>query len=230
MPNLRRKPRPGHREHEVVGELVEGPLDAEVGAEGEREDARVGREVAARVVADEQDRPLLGDVAQPADLAAEAEAGQQPQAGQVARGCSRGRARRGRRPGCALATWRAAARAARPASDGPPSAGAGAVRRRRRRPRRAALTRGRRACPLRRALGGGGGAPRSCAGESTPRAGGARAPAAPSASTCGEEALQQAVGLLGALDLRARGRSRRARSARRAGSQSRDVALEGRPG
>ena len=30
---------PGHREHEVVGELVEAPLDAEVGAEGEREHA-----------------------------------------------------------------------------------------------------------------------------------------------------------------------------------------------
>jgi hypothetical protein len=65
-----------------VGELVEGPLDAEVGVEGEGEDRGVGREVAARVVADEQHRPLLGDVPQAADLAAEVEARQQPQARQ----------------------------------------------------------------------------------------------------------------------------------------------------
>ena len=82
-PNLRRKPRPGHRHDEVVGERVERALDAEVRAEREREDAAVDGEVAAGVVADQQDRPLLGDVAQPADLAAEVQARQQPQRGQA---------------------------------------------------------------------------------------------------------------------------------------------------
>ncbi len=62
-----------------MGELVEGALDAEVGREGEREDDRVRRQVAAGVVADEQDAALLGDVAQPAHLAAEVQRGQQPQ-------------------------------------------------------------------------------------------------------------------------------------------------------
>ena len=78
VPNLRSEPSAGHREHEVVGELVEGALDAEVGVEGEREDDRVGRQVAAGVVADQQHGPRVGDVAQPAYLAAEPEAGQQP--------------------------------------------------------------------------------------------------------------------------------------------------------
>ena len=66
-----------------MGELVEGALDAEVGAEGEREDRGVGRQVAAGVVADEQDRPLLGDVPQASDLAAEPEAGEQPDLDEV---------------------------------------------------------------------------------------------------------------------------------------------------
>ena len=47
---------PGHRQHEVVGQLVEGALDPEVRAEREREDDRVGSHVPARVVADEQHR------------------------------------------------------------------------------------------------------------------------------------------------------------------------------
>jgi hypothetical protein len=54
-----------------VGELVELALDAEVGREGEREHRRVRRDVAARVVADEQHRAGVGDVAEPADLAPE---------------------------------------------------------------------------------------------------------------------------------------------------------------
>ena len=62
-----------------MGELVEAPLDAEVGAEGEREHARVGREVAARVVADQQHRALLGDAVEAAHLGAEVEAGEHPQ-------------------------------------------------------------------------------------------------------------------------------------------------------
>jgi hypothetical protein len=69
-----------HGEHEVVGELVEAPLDAEVGAEGGGEDRGVRGEVAARVVADEQHRALFRDVAQAADLAAEPEAREQPHA------------------------------------------------------------------------------------------------------------------------------------------------------
>ena len=41
------------RDDEVMGQLVERPLDAEVGAEREGEYERVGRHVAAAVVADE---------------------------------------------------------------------------------------------------------------------------------------------------------------------------------
>ena len=82
-PVLAQEPQPGHREHEVVGQLVEGALHPEVGTEGEREDRRVGRQVAPRVVADEQDRPLLRDVPQAADLAAEPQAGEEPEARQA---------------------------------------------------------------------------------------------------------------------------------------------------
>ena len=83
VPYLRRhRARPGHGEHEVVRELVEAPLDAEVGAEREREDVRVGREVAARVVADQQHRALLGDVLEAANVGAEVEAREHPEAGQ----------------------------------------------------------------------------------------------------------------------------------------------------
>ncbi len=71
-----------HGEHEVVGELVEAPLDAEVGVEGEREHAGVGREVAAGVVAHHQHRALGRDALEAAHLAAEPEAREQPQAGQ----------------------------------------------------------------------------------------------------------------------------------------------------
>ena len=62
-----------------MGELVEAALDAEVGAEREREDVRVGRQVAARVVADEQDRALRRDVVEAAHVGAEVEAREQPQ-------------------------------------------------------------------------------------------------------------------------------------------------------
>jgi hypothetical protein len=40
-------PKPRHRQHEVVCELVEAALDAEVRTERQREHMRVGREVAA---------------------------------------------------------------------------------------------------------------------------------------------------------------------------------------
>ena len=65
-----------------MGQLVEAPLDAEVGVEGEREHAGVGREVAAGVVAHQQHRALGRDALEAAHLAAEPEAGEQPQAGQ----------------------------------------------------------------------------------------------------------------------------------------------------
>ena len=66
-----------------MGELVKAALDAEVGVEGEREDERVGRQVAARVVADQQHRPVLGDAPHVAHVAAEPEAGEQPDQRQV---------------------------------------------------------------------------------------------------------------------------------------------------
>ena len=85
-----------------MGQLVEGALDAEVGVEGQREDARVRGDVAPGVVADQQHRarrrgccparaPRRGTRCWPAATAAAA-----------ARGCSPGRARRGRRGGSAL--------------------------------------------------------------------------------------------------------------------------------
>jgi hypothetical protein len=66
-----------------VGELVEGAFDAEVGVEGKREEEGVGGQVAAGMIPDEERRALLGDVAQVANLAAEPEARQQPDGGQV---------------------------------------------------------------------------------------------------------------------------------------------------
>ncbi len=53
-----------------MGELVEAALDAEVRAEREREDARVRREVAAGVVADEEHAAGLRDVVEPAHAVA----------------------------------------------------------------------------------------------------------------------------------------------------------------
>ena len=66
VPNLRSQPSGRRRDDEVVGQLVEGPLDAEVRAEREGEDERVGRHVAAAVVADQQHRPLGGNPVQAA--------------------------------------------------------------------------------------------------------------------------------------------------------------------
>ena len=79
---LAQAPEAGHGEHEVVGELVEAPLHPEVGAEGEREDVRVRREVAAGVVPHQQHRPLLRDVLQAAHLGPEVEAREHPEAGE----------------------------------------------------------------------------------------------------------------------------------------------------
>ena len=78
-PVLAQEAQAGHREDQVVGELVEGALDAEVGAEGEREDGRVRGQVAAGVVAHQEHGAGLGNVAEPPDLAAEPQAGQQPE-------------------------------------------------------------------------------------------------------------------------------------------------------
>ncbi len=72
----------GHRQHQVVRELVEAALDPEVGGEREREHAGVGREVAARVVAHEEHRARGGDPVEVAHLGAEPDAREQPQAGQ----------------------------------------------------------------------------------------------------------------------------------------------------
>ena len=66
-----------------MGELVEGPLDAEVGREGERQHDHLGRHVAAGVVADQQHRPVLGHVAHVADLGPVPERRQQPGQRQV---------------------------------------------------------------------------------------------------------------------------------------------------
>jgi hypothetical protein len=65
-----------------VGELEEAPLDAEPGREREREDERVGRDVAARVVSDEQDGPVGGDLLHALHVGSEVEAREQPQARQ----------------------------------------------------------------------------------------------------------------------------------------------------
>ncbi len=77
-PEFPQRAEPWHRQHEVVRQLVEGALDPEIRVEREREDDRVGRHVAPGVIADQQDRPFVGDVAQPAHLAAVPEARQQP--------------------------------------------------------------------------------------------------------------------------------------------------------
>ena len=78
VPNLRSQPRPGRGHHEVVGELEEGAFDAEVRGEGEGEDDRVGRDVAAAVVTDQQDRLVGGYAVQTADVGPEVQRGQQP--------------------------------------------------------------------------------------------------------------------------------------------------------
>ena len=56
---------------EVVRELVERPLHAEVGAEGQREHERVRWNIATAVIADQQNRALGGDPVEPADVGAE---------------------------------------------------------------------------------------------------------------------------------------------------------------
>ena len=60
-PHAPQEAQAGRREHHVVRELVEASLDAEVGAEGDGEHAGVRRQVAARVVADHHERPVLGN-------------------------------------------------------------------------------------------------------------------------------------------------------------------------
>jgi len=66
-----------------VGELVVGPLDAEVCRESEGEDEGLGCDVAAGVVADHQGRPVLWDVAEIAHLGPEPETREQPDEGKV---------------------------------------------------------------------------------------------------------------------------------------------------
>jgi hypothetical protein len=61
-----------------VGELVEGPLDAEVGVEGEGEDDRVRGDVASGVVADQEHRTLLGNPLHVPHLAPEPDGGHEP--------------------------------------------------------------------------------------------------------------------------------------------------------
>ena len=68
----------GHGHHQFVSELVEPSLDPEVAAEGQREGDAVGAGVATRVVANEQDGPLVGDVVQTPDLGPVPQRGEQP--------------------------------------------------------------------------------------------------------------------------------------------------------
>ena len=82
-PELPQLAEPRHRQDEVVRELEERTLDAEVGVEREREHDRVRRHVAAGVIADEQHGSGLRDVAEPADLAPVPQAGGEPQHRQV---------------------------------------------------------------------------------------------------------------------------------------------------
>ena len=216
-------PGPGMETHEVVGERVERALDAEVRAEGEREDAAVDGEVAAGVVADEQDRAVLGDVAQAADLAAEVQARQQPQPRAGARGCSPGRGRRGSAVGMRSRDLPAGDAAAR--RSGRPEPPSPSVRRRRRRRRRQ--------CAFARPLPG----PR-CArsvdarvvvpaiGRNVPVALGRRGDArrralAQGASTRPKKRSSSAVDLARRARSAARGRSSRGRSARPAAASAR---------
>ena len=69
-------PREGH--HQLVGQLVEAAFDAEVAAEGQGEDDAVGAGVAARVVADEEHGPLVGNVVEPSDLGPVPQGGEEP--------------------------------------------------------------------------------------------------------------------------------------------------------
>ena len=78
-------PDAGHLEHEVVRELEELAVRAEVVRERLREDERVGDQGAARVVADEQHRPAWRDVLQPAHIGAEPDVRHDAQRGQRAR-------------------------------------------------------------------------------------------------------------------------------------------------
>jgi hypothetical protein len=68
------KSRPHH--HEVVRELVEGPIRPEVGAEREREHERVRRYVAPGVVRNQQHRTPLRDVMQTANVGPEVVGGE----------------------------------------------------------------------------------------------------------------------------------------------------------
>ncbi len=70
-------------QHEVVGELMEAALDAEVGREREREDEGVRRHVAARMVTHEQHRARRRDPLEVAYLGPEVDAGEQPEPGEL---------------------------------------------------------------------------------------------------------------------------------------------------
>ena len=71
------------RDHQVVRQLVERPLDAEIRAKGQREHERVGRHVAAAVVADQQHRAFGGNPVQARDIGPEIQRRQQPRSWQL---------------------------------------------------------------------------------------------------------------------------------------------------
>ncbi len=226
-----------------MGELVEGPLDAEVGGEGEREDDHLGGHVAAGVVADQQHRPLLGHVAEVADLGRGTRASTQPRERQVlADVVGVAVVEVGGRPSEPGAPPRRAAspatcgrrRCSPPPARARPSAGASGARAgrgRRRGPSAVAAVASRRsASPARRASVGS--AMRRCyrgpsvrlagaAGSAKRRGASARGSAAqPGRLADSISSADQAVGLLGQLDLGHVAALARAPPAARLGSAS----------
>ena len=171
----------------------------------------VGRQVAARVVADEQHRPVLGDVAQAPDLAAEVQAGQQPQPRQLLADVV----------GVALVEVGGAGSGAGPATATPRTRRVGRLRAR----PRLAPSGGRpllRACLGERLRSSRLASPSATQAAARP----ARTPARRARRRCGEEAPRAARWSARAARPGGRGRRPRARSARRSGSQSLDVAPE----
>ena len=83
VPNFRRKPRPGQLRARGCGRAGRSAARPRSTCEGEREDLVSGVRLPPEWLPTSRTGPVLGDVAQPADLAAEVEAREQPQAREV---------------------------------------------------------------------------------------------------------------------------------------------------
>src|SRR5579859_7887081 len=77
------KPQPRHCQNEIVSQLVEATLSAEVRTERERQHDRVRGHVSPRMIPDQQNRPLPGNTLKPTHPRTKVKRREQPQARKV---------------------------------------------------------------------------------------------------------------------------------------------------